>query len=519
MEKLDDVLKKSNKCTSDLLKEKLDDVVTMKILNPKIDRLNATSAEINDHLIRLERLIPTVNDDLNANRIAEIVAGLEATIKAYLEKESSAQELDRTVASSTISHFDEIMETLNPKIEDLTNASGLVQGSLSKLESTIANDLQKKLQELTRQIEDTTNHSREKLNEIRQSSVDMSGWSEIAKKYASDQVQLVNKIDHLHALGTDNQGLAESGRIIEMMQDLKSTIQAKESSETASCDIQRSLQHLAAKIDENDQSTADDLALSKLASNVAENHMELQRKLDKLYSVSVDARKAESAQISAILVKLKSLEDSHLQEGVAVARVDNTLASSVIPQLQNALRLLGSQAGNKEDIKGVKSNLVSLDSSVKNLKDIFSHHTEKSSSTQKTLSETMADISKFIEDRKSTMRSWDEDMKTLVSPENGGGDVFVQGQAILQILEGSLLEKENELKSLRLQLAAKPNGSEDNQKLLQLCKEINQKCQSPQQRRCGFDVACLYVFAIPAAFIFISLTYFHFYPLPTGYKH
>lgn len=76
--------------------------------------------------------------------------------------------------------------------------------------------------------------------------------------------------------------------------------------------------------------------------------MELQRKLDKLYSVSVDARKAESAQISAILVKLKSLEDSHLQEGVAVARVDNTLASSVIPQLQNALRLLGSQAGNKE---------------------------------------------------------------------------------------------------------------------------------------------------------------------------
>lgn len=72
-------------------------------------------------------------------------------------------------------------------------------------------------------------------------------------------------------------------------------------------------------------------------------------------------------------------------------------------------------------------------------------------------------------------------MKTLVSPENGGGDVFVQGQAILEILEGSLLEKENELKSLRLQLAAKPNGSEDNQKLLQLCKEINQKCESPQQ--------------------------------------
>lgn len=80
----------------------------MKILNPKIDKLNAASAEINDHLIRLERLIPALNDDVSANRIAEIVGGLEATIKAYLEKESSAQELDRAVASSTISHFDGI---------------------------------------------------------------------------------------------------------------------------------------------------------------------------------------------------------------------------------------------------------------------------------------------------------------------------------------------------------------------------------------------------------------------------
>ena len=90
----------------------------MKILNPKIDRLNAASAEINDHLIRLERLIPTLNDDLNANRIAEIVGGLEATMKAHFEKESSAQELDRTVASSTISHFDGIQFTLeqSPKM-------------------------------------------------------------------------------------------------------------------------------------------------------------------------------------------------------------------------------------------------------------------------------------------------------------------------------------------------------------------------------------------------------------------
>jgi len=131
----------------------------------------------------------------------------------------------------------------------------------------------------------------------------------------------------------------------------------------------------------------------------------------------------------------------------------------------------------------------------------------------------MSEISKFIEDRKSTMRSWDEDMKTLVSAENGGGDVFVQGQAILEILENSLLEKESELKSLRAQLAAKRKASEDNQMLLELCKEINQKCESPKQRHCGCDVACLYVFAIPASFIFIGLIYFHFYPLPTGYKH